>query len=164
MPRIQPAGLAEHPGSVAFYVQITQIFFIEKGTALLILAKRAFLPVNFIVQAAAKPPFCLSVFFQRSGIDHNLPPCAASIRTVPADTCKLLIVVRNDILHVVLLFYVTIFQSRNTYCFNRSNASFTRLCGSARFIRIWHAPWNGRPSCQITPTSTPALCSSSMVW
>ena len=60
MPRIQPAGLAEHLRSVAFYVQITQIFFIEKGTALLILAKRAFLPVNFIVQATAKPPFvCL---------------------------------------------------------------------------------------------------------
>ena len=46
-------------------------------------------------------------------------------------------------------------QSQKTDCFMRLQASMTSACGRARFRRIWCAPWNGRPSCQPTPTSQP---------
>ena len=53
-------------------------------------------------------------------------------------------------------------QSQKTYCFMRLQASSTSVCGSARFSRMWHGPWNGRPSCQPMPTSQPRLGMSAM--
>ena len=56
---------------------------------------------------------------------------------------------------------LTYSEAMNTYCFSLLNASSTLERGSARFIRKWHFPWKGLPSCTATPTSHAAFSTSS---
>ncbi len=48
------------------------------------------------------------------------------------------------------------FYALNTYLSSRRKASSSLSLGRARFILMWQGPWNAVPSCQITPTSSPA--------
>ena len=48
-------------------------------------------------------------------------------------------------------------QSQKSQFLSRFNASSTRLVGRARLTRMPYSLWNGRPSCQQTPTDCPFL-------
>ena len=83
MSRVSAARPAERPRASAFQIKVAEIILIQESAPAIILTKTAFLPVDLILKTVSKRSFDLSVFSQRSGIDLDLPPCAAGVRAVP---------------------------------------------------------------------------------
>lgn len=98
MPRVFTAGIAEHIFA-RFAVDITEIIFVQKCTAFLIMTERMFLPVDVIQKAVAKSSFAVAVFFETVLIDHDLPAGTAGIRTAACDAGKFITKSRFRDLH-----------------------------------------------------------------
>ena len=98
MPWVFTAGITEHIFA-CFAVDITEIIFVLKCTAFLILTERMFLPVDVIEKTIAKSSFAVAVFFETVLIDHDLPSGTAGIRTAAGDAGKFIIKSRFCNLH-----------------------------------------------------------------
>ena len=83
MSRIISAGSAEHFRS-CFCVDITQVLFVEKSTASVILAENMLFPVNIIVQAIAERTFKVLVLLQCLIVNHDLPSAQQVSGQAPA--------------------------------------------------------------------------------
>ena len=102
--RVFAAGITEHI-LARLTVQITEVFFIQKCTAMLILAKSLLLPVNIIVKPVSERASESSIFLQTFVINHNLPPCTARVRTGTCNAGKFFIKNRSGNLHIYLLLF-----------------------------------------------------------
>ena len=103
---IEPAGSAQ-PLLPQLFINITQILFIQEGTALLPPPEHLLLPADLppkpCPQASAGPPVPL----QRPVVDHNGPPGAAGILAPVRGALEFLIIIwkciQHTLSHLVLL-------------------------------------------------------------
>ena len=98
MPGIEPAGPAQ-PLLPQLFINIAQILFIQKGTALLPPPKHLLLPANFPPKPCPQTSAGLPIPLQRPVVDHNGPPGAAGILAPIRSALEFLIIIRKCIQH-----------------------------------------------------------------
>ena len=108
-------GVTEHIWS-GFAVNITEIFFIQKCTAAIILTESLFRPVDIIVQSIAKSPFEFFVLFQTFFVNYNLPAGTACVGTGSCNTGKFFVKIRACDLHRIVLSLK--FKNASAFCKN----------------------------------------------